>query len=257
MRHYEIPGAHPGHSAHHSDYLADQIGTYTLTPSSQVEAGSYVSLTLEFVAGKFGMDDTGSLRICSRIISDLGRPQFTDAAAANYVTATASNGAILSLKFDPKLAMRPWSKTITVTIERGFLSPGDRITVKLGDQSGGSPGLRMQTYCQDNFRFLVLADIFATSNWALLSEQPSLRIVPGEPASWNAVLPTQRRPGQPFALGLRADDVWGNPTDRIGGRFHLRASHPVHGLPDTFVWPETARSHRIASTICALIPPTI
>ncbi|WP_424139483.1 hypothetical protein [Roseomonas chloroacetimidivorans] len=243
--HHSIPGAHPGHVAHHSDYRAEEIGTVVLRPAAPVEAGAYVSLEIEFTAGRFGIDDTGSLRICSRIISDLGRPQFTDPAAPNYVTATASNGAVLRLSFDPKLAMRPWSRTLTVAVERGFLSPGETITIRFGDRSGGSPGLRMQTYCEEAFRLLVMADVFATSNWALLPDQPALRVIPGAPASWKAIVPTLRRPGEPFALLLRADDIWGNPTDRVSGSFRLSASVPVSGLPDRITWPEGARAVRI------------
>jgi len=141
--------------------------------------------------------------------------------------------------------MRPWSRTITVAVNRGFLAPGETITVRIGDRRLGSPGLRMQTYCEEAFHFLVLADVFATANWALLDAQPTVRVVPGAAASHVAVLPTQRRPGQDFALSLRADDVWGNPTDRIGGTFRLRASAPVAGLPESFTWPEGARAHRI------------
>jgi hypothetical protein len=241
-----IPGAGRGHAAHHTDYMAAEIGRVTLSPGGPVVAGSHASFELVFTAGRFGMDDTGSLRICTRQVSDLARPQFTDPKAPNYVSAEASNGAVLRLSFDPKLAMRPWSRTITVAVERGFLSPGDTITVRLGDPRGGSPGLRMQTYCEDEFRFLVLADVFATCNWALLPEQPSLSVVAGEPAAFRAVLPTLRRAGEPFALGLRGDDAWGNPTDRLRGRVRLRAlGGDIEGLPDAFDWPAGARAHRI------------
>ncbi len=91
--HLDIPNRHPGHTAHFTDYRAAEIGHVTLSPDAPVEAGSHASLVLTFTAGRFGMDDTGSLRICTRQVSDLGRPQFTNPAAANFVTASASNGA--------------------------------------------------------------------------------------------------------------------------------------------------------------------
>lgn len=243
--HLDIPNKHPGHTAHFTDYRAAEIGHVTLVPGREVEAGGYASLDLTFTAGRFGMDDTGSLRICTRQVSDVGRPQFSDPAAPNFVTASASNGATLALAFNPKLEMRPWSRTLTVTIVRGFLAPGETITVRLGDISGGSPGMRMQTYCEPDFRFLVLADVFATCNWALLPQQPSVAIVPGPPARRLAFLPTQRAPGQPFALLLRADDRWGNPAPLPAGRHTLAANAPVVGLPESFGWPAGARAHRI------------
>lgn len=243
--HLDLPNAHPGHTAHFTDYRAAELGTVTLSPLDPVEAGSFASFTLTFTAGRFGMDDTGSLRICTRQVSDVGKPQFKDPAAPNFVTAEASNGAILALDFNPKLAMRPWSSTLTITVVRGFLAPGDTITVRLGDRRQGSPGLRMQTYCEPDFHFLVLADVFATCNWALLPDQPTLPVVPGPAVRRLAILPTQRAPGEPFALLLRGDDRWGNPAALPAGRHTLRANAAIAGLPATFEWPAGARSHRI------------
>jgi hypothetical protein len=244
-RHLDLPNAHPGHTAHFTDYRAAEIGRVTITPDGPVEAGSFASHTLVFTAGRFGVDDTGSLRICTRQVSDNGRPQFTDPKAPNYVTAEASNGARLVLDYNPKLAMRPWSRTLTVTVARGFLSPGDTITIRMGDTRGGSPGMRMQTYVEARFHYLVLADVFATTNWALLPVQPGFPIVPGPEARRLAILPTRRAPGEPFSLLLRADDRWGNPTALPPGRHTLHASAAVAGLPASFDWPAGARAHRI------------
>ena len=235
------------HTARHTDYMADEIGNARLTADhgGQFEAGSFQSFELTFTAGRFGMDDTGSVRIVHRFASDMGTPQFSDPAAPNYVTATASNGARLELSYNPRLNMRPCGKTLTVAVGRGFLSPGDVMTVWLGDRGGGSPGMRLQTFCEDRFEFRVLADVFATCNWALLPDQPWISIVPGAPAAWRVMLPTLRRVGETFALSLRADDRWGNPSHRVRGRFCLKANAPVDGLPEAFTWPTGERSHRL------------
>jgi hypothetical protein len=103
----------------------------------------------------------------------------------------------------------------------------------------------MQTYCEDAFRFLVLADVFATCNWALLPDSPAVEVIAGDPVTHRAVLPTLRRAEQDFALNLRADDAWGNPTPRLRGRFRLRTNMPVANLPEAFDWPDGARAHRI------------
>ena len=97
------------HTARHADYMADEIGSARLTADhgGQFEAGSFQSFELTFTAGRFGMDDTGSVRIVHRFASDMGTPQFSDPAAPNYVTATASNGARLELSYNPRLNMRP------------------------------------------------------------------------------------------------------------------------------------------------------
>ncbi|WP_439594353.1 DUF3604 domain-containing protein [Falsiroseomonas sp.] len=234
------------HIVHHTDYMAAEIGTARMVETGQgFEAGSYQSFTLTFTAGRFGMDDTGSIRLVHRFASDMPAVQFTDPKAPNYVTAEASNGAVLDLNYNPRLNMRPWGKTLTVSVTRGFLAPGDTITLRLGDRRGGSPGIRLQTFAEDRFEFRVLADVFACFNWALLPDQPWISIIPGPAETWRAVLPTLRRAAEPFSLSLRADDRWGNPSGQVTGRFRLRASRPVQGLPELFEWPAGARAHRI------------
>ncbi len=214
-------------------------------PHVAVEAGSFQSFALVFTAGQFGVDDSGSIRIVSRFASDMGVPQFSDPKGANYVTAEASNGARLQLSYHPRLNMRPWGKCLTVAVGRGFLAPEDTITVRLGDRGGGGPGMRMQTFCEDRFEFRVLADVFACCNWALLPDQPWITVAPGPPKAFRAVLPTLRRAGEAFALGLRADDRWGNPSDQVAGQFLLTSNATVEGLPATIDWPAGARFRRI------------
>jgi hypothetical protein len=47
------------------------------------------------------------------------------------------------------------------------------------------------------------------------------------------VLPTLRRVSEPFRLCLRADDAWGNPSDRADAILHLRANGNIRNLPQT------------------------
>jgi len=108
-------------NAFHSTYLANRAGHASLTPSTPVEAGSFASFELTYTAGYFGIDDTGSLKIVHRFASDMGRFQFTDPKGWNYVTAQASNGAVLEMRFDQKGNIRPWDKTLLIRVQRGFL----------------------------------------------------------------------------------------------------------------------------------------
>src|SRR5271169_4736007 len=179
------------------------MGTATLSPTDPVEAGSFQSFTLVYTAGYFGIDDTGSIKIVHRFASDMGRPQWNDPKAENYTTVEASNGAALEVRYDPKLNIRPWDKTLMIRVMRGFLRDGDTITVRFGDRREGSPGIRVQTFVEPTFEFRVLVDAFATYNYVELPVQPTIPVVAGPPASWKAVLPTLRRCGDVFRLGFR------------------------------------------------------
>jgi hypothetical protein len=210
------------------------MGTATVAPLSEVEAGSFQAFTLVYTAGYFGIDDTGSIKIVHRFASDMGRPQWSDPKAANFTTIEASNGAVLDLLYDPKLNIRPWDKTLMIRVMRGFLREGDTITVRFGDHRQGSPGMRVQTFVEPTFEFRVLVDAFATYNYVELPVQPTVSVVAGPPAIWKAVLPTLRRCGEVFRLGFKGEDKWGNPSDQVDGEFILRASLRVRGLPETF-----------------------
>lgn len=218
-------------NAFHSTYLADRAGHASITPTDPCEAGSFASLTLTYTAGYFGIDDTGSVKIVHRFASDLGKPQFTDPKGWNYVTAEASNGAVLELRYDQKGNVRPWDKTLSIRVQRGFLREGDTIVVRLGDTRQGSPGLRIQTFSEPTFEFRVLVDAFATYNFVELPIQPTIAVVAGPPVLYKAILPTHRRVGDAFVFGFKGEDKWGNPSHRVRGRFTLEPSIAVQGLP--------------------------
>jgi len=217
----------------HSTYLPELMGTAAISPTGAFEAGSFQSFTLVYTAGYFGIDDTGSIKIVHRFASDMGRPQWSIPQAANYTTVEASNGAVLDVLYDPKLNIRPWDKTLLIRVMRGFLREGDTITVRFGDRRQGSPGMRVQTFVEPSFEFRVLVDAIATCDYVELPAQPTIAIVAGPPVVWKAVLPTLRRCGEPFRLGFKGEDKWGNPSDQVDGIFALRANLPVRGLPGT------------------------
>jgi hypothetical protein len=207
------------------------LGSADLDPSGAFEAGSYQSFTLVYTAGRYGIDDTGSLRVCFRFASDQSNPQFGDPQAAGYTTVEASNRAVLEVRFDPKANIRPWDRTLWIKVVRGYLREGDRIVIRFGDPRQGSPGVRLQTFCEDSFEFRVLVDPIATFNFQPLPEQPEIRIVAGPPERYVAVIPTLRRTGEPFALKVKGEDRWGNPSDRCDVDLVVETTGPIGGAP--------------------------
>jgi hypothetical protein len=213
-----------------SSYQRRRLGHAEIAPRGELEAGSYATLQLTYTAGDFGIDDTGAIKFSWRTASDAGKPQFSEPLAPGYSTARASNGATLAIEVN-RNNLRPWVNTLFIRVARGFLRAGERISVTLGDRSGGSPGLRLQTACEEEFYFKTFVDAFSTYDFVELEQSPKIRLVPGPVARWKAILPTLRRVGEPFRLALVAEDRWGNPSDRAAGRLVLRPDHPVAGLP--------------------------
>ncbi|NVO17818.1 MAG: DUF3604 domain-containing protein [Rhodoplanes sp.] len=215
----------------HANYLPEHMGFATLAPPGPFTAGSFVALTLTYTAGTFGIDDTGMVKITWRTTSDMGKPQFSDPGAPNYTTVEASNGAKLEVRLD-RVNIRPWANTLVIRIGRGFLRAGDTLTVRLGDTRQGSPGLRLQTNCEDAFELKMFVDAFATYEFTELPSSPRFALRPGAPARWKAILPSLAVVGEPFRLAIVAEDVWGNPTDQADARLTPSSTPPLRGLPE-------------------------
>jgi hypothetical protein len=217
-----------------STYQRARVGAVAIEPQRPLVAGSFEEVTITYTAGDFGVDDTGAIKVSWRTASDSSRPQFTDPRGPNYTTAVASNGARLALEYN-RNNIRPWVSTLLVRVTNGFLRKDDTLIVKLGDRHGGSPGYRLQTAVEDKFFFKVFADAFATYDFVEVPNAPWVELVPGRPARFKAILPTLRRIGQPFRLGVLAEDRWGNVSDQVDRKLELRPSRPVSGLPQAVV----------------------
>jgi len=115
------------------------FGTVTMEPLGPVEARSFQTFRLTYTVGKLGLDDTGGIRIAWRMVSDSGKPQTTDPAGENFVTASSNGEGQLAIKYDKSGGQRPWNEIVTVVQHGGYLKEGEKITVLLGDTSKGSP----------------------------------------------------------------------------------------------------------------------
>jgi len=237
----------------HSTYLPEKMGSATVFPEGSFEAGSFEEFTVTYTAGYFGIDDTGSIKLVHRFASDMGRPQFENPEAPNYTTVEASNGAVLHVEYDMKRNIRPWDKTLYIKVVRGFLKQGDQIIIRFGDRRQGSPGIRIQTFCEYTFEFRVLVDAIATYNYVELPEQPVIRIVPGPPVLFKAIAPTVVVAGKPFCLKIKGEDRWGNPSDQCSQMIQLRANTSIDNLPDSVAF-ETGMFSIEADNLIATTP---
>jgi hypothetical protein len=231
------PHAQPGPDG--TDY-----GSTHFKPTGTFPIRSFQTFTLTYTVGQFGLDDTGALKIVRRWTDDGGAPQFDAPTAMNYVTATASNGVTLVLDDEPYGHQRPWFNSLRITVKRGHMSPGDTITIVFGDTSHGSPGYRLQTFCEAQYAFKLLADVCATGVFLPVSSH-AITIGPGPISNWVVIAPTLRRTDQEFSVGIRGQDIWGNASDQIPPGLRLVPDGPVAGLPATITASPKQRGIRI------------
>ena len=207
------------------------LGSAVLDRTGDFEAGSYQSFTLTYTAGRFGIDDSGSIRVVFRFATDQTNPQFDDPTAPGFTEVVASNNAVLQARFDPKGNIRPWDRTLQIKVVKGFMKEGDTITVRFGVTDHGGGGMRLQTFCEGRYEFRVLVDPIATYNFQTLPEQPAISIIPGMPETWVAAIPSTITRGDRFSLKIKAEDIWGNPTNKASTKLTVKSNCSIKNLP--------------------------
>ncbi|MFC5353654.1 hypothetical protein [Azospirillum himalayense] len=183
-------------------------------------AGEWTEVTLTYEVGGSGLADGAGIKLAMKFYSDWALFQTSDPTAANFVSAEYEAGPLvpgqspatvqaLKVRFDQKGHERPYQKAIVIDVIDGYLNPGDRIVIRLGDRRQGGPGTRVQTFVEQGFRFRVFIDPLGSQKYAEVPGDCVIDIVPGVPAVLRLVAPRLIAPG-PASLLLRADDAWGN-----------------------------------------------
>lgn len=228
------------------------LGSVRLLGPPTLTVREHATLQLVYTVGRFGLDDRGAMRIVMRFAWDGGSWQSEDPTAPNYVTVRAEPPrCTFRSKFEPYGAARPWFRSWSCQVLGGCLVQGDQVIITIGDTSQGSPGLRAQTFAEDAWELRFLVDVCGTGHFVEIAgpegEAEALwrPVVPGPAASVRLVAPTRARVGEPFWLGVKAEDACGNPTDRSRQAITLESTLPVRGLPERLELPPGSLAQRI------------
>jgi hypothetical protein len=116
------------------------------------------------------------------------------------------------VRFDQKGHERPFQKAIIIDIVDGYLNPGDKIIVRLGDRRYGARGTRVQTFVEEDFRMRWYIDPVGTSRFAPIKPDLSFDIHSGVIAKLKVISPRLIRPDTVFPLHVHTEDAWGNAT---------------------------------------------
>jgi len=184
-------------------------GTAKIDSKTALVAGTYQTINYTFTA-EHAIDDTGYVKIVFRFAGDFGIPQFSNPDKADYCSVTTNGDCRIEPRWDAKGHTRPWGKALYLKVMGGFLNAGETIGLIFGDTSLGSPGWRLQTFCEETFEFKTLVDPFATYQFKEIEKSPVMQIVAGKPAKAVCIAPSQTVIGNPFSAFLRIEDCWGN-----------------------------------------------
>ncbi len=230
------------HSALTPQQIRERYGWAEIDPAGPVTAGQSGTWRITYHAGRYGIDDGGVIKIAWRDVSDWSKPQFDDASAANYASVATSGPATLVPHMDRQRYVRPWRLCVTIDVIDESLSEGDTVTLTLGDTSGGSSGSRAQTFCKEAFEFRVAVDWCGT--WVYTEvESPVFPVVSGEAARLIIVGPSTTTAGEATWLGIKAEDLWGNPCRSYSGEVTIDAGG-LQGLPESYQFTEADQGVR-------------
>ena len=193
------------------------LGRATLHPTDPVPAGSYGTWTITYTVGQYGIDSGGQIKVAIRIVSDWGVPQFEDPSAEGYSSVTTDGPAKIRASWQRRAYVRPIAFALVLDIYDGSLYPGDTVTIVLGDTSGGSPGLRAQTYQESHFEFFVLVDPTNSTDPRIIADRLTLPVVAAKMVDLVCLLPSQAAVGEAVTIFVRGEDMWRNPTEVPAG----------------------------------------
>ena len=218
-----------------------QCNTSTLT------AGQWTELIVNYTVGASGLADGAWIKGTFKFYSDWALFQTSDARQDNYVSAEYVPGPLhpgqtpatvqsLAVRFDQKGHERPFQKAIIIDIVDGYMNPGDKIVVRIGDRRWGSRGTRVQTFVEDRFLMRWYIDPVGTSRFAPIKPDIAIPILPGPPFKVKALTPRLVTPDVKFPIHIHTEDVWGNATAGRDG-LHAQASITSEGASET-LWAE-------------------
>jgi hypothetical protein len=189
-------------------------------------AGQWTELVIVYTVGASGLADGAWIKGTFKFYSDWALFQTSDSRQNNYVSAEYTAGPLvpgqtpatvqsLSVRFDQKGHERPFQKAIIVDIVDGYLNPGDKITIRLGDRRWGAKGTRAQTFVEDAFLMRWYIDPIGTSRFAPIKPDIAIPILPGPPSSVKVITPRVARPDTTVPIHIHAEDKWGNATSGL------------------------------------------
>ncbi|KAJ4267101.1 hypothetical protein NW762_003199 [Fusarium torreyae] len=199
-----------------------RCNTKTLT------AGQWTEVIVEYTIGASGLADGAWIKGTFKFYSDWALFQTSDPRQDNYVSVeyvaaelhpgqTPATVQSLAVRFDQKGHERPFQKAVIVDVVDGYLNPGDKIMVRLGDRRWGARGTRVQTFVEEKFLMRWYIDPVGTSRFAPIKPDIAIDILPGPITKVKTVTPRVVRPSITFPIRIHTEDLWGNTTADIAG----------------------------------------
>jgi len=210
---------------------ATWYGQATVEPGTPVVAGRWGTWTAIYTAGRYGVDDGAHVKVSLRTASDFGDIQTKDPSGPGYVSVSTTGQALVRARIDPHGHLRPFFRTVVISVFDGSLAEGDKLLVVFGDTSAGGPGVQAQSFIDEDFEFRVSVESFQTGIAVDVPGTARFRVVNAAPKRLVAVVPSRAGTGEKVVLRVKAEDAYGNPCYDYEGDVELSCKGASE-LPD-------------------------
>ncbi len=224
---------------------AERLGSFRVVPTEGIEAGTRITLTIEYTVGDAGLAVGGglALRFPNTWEKPLApqhdpvpwapKPAGAESEVVPYsprnLSATprsAAGGASLLLTSE-----QHWAR---ITVRGAALAKGDTIVIVYGDTSFGCDGALVSNCPRNDQGVELFADAAGNGEFAPVAGSPCLiGIVPGDTHAFLVVGPSLTEPGSPIQIKVAALDRCHNASrspfiSRVIGK--PRADSPACGI---------------------------
>ena len=189
---------------------SDKVGNAHIVNPAPVVAGQFGTWQLVYTVGPAGLATGGVVMIGTDSDTDWGMPQLHDPTGAEYLTVSTPSDAEVATQV-PDLV------TVLVINTGRPLEEGEQLTVTSGDQSGGGPGSRSQTFIEPRRYFWIEVDTNGSGDFIPISTLPELPVIGGDAIRLVVIAPSNADAEEEFRISIKAEDRWGNPANGYRG----------------------------------------
>jgi len=199
------------------------LGQASLTPADDVEVGTLGTWHYTFTVGEQGIRTGGGLKMTFHHSTNWQPFQIDNPKAPNYVRVVTSGNAEVGNTIYTEDACL----VIKVKVLAGNIAPGEKIELIVGDTSGGSSGSRAQTFQQNEFAFYAFVDATGLGHYFQQPNPPKIRITGGFAQRIKVIGPSIVYIGEPFEVGVRVEDHYGNTACNYESGLKVRLESKV------------------------------
>jgi len=176
----------------------------------EVTAGSRGSWTVTYTVGRAPLGPGARIKLYRHAQKFwLGMvKQTTDPKGEDYTTVSTTGKATVVL--EELAAYYKDLHTCVIRVEEGFLAPGDRVLLRVGDTCEGGPPAAVPTFVQPPCRFDVLVDADGIGAFVRLPRSLAVTVVADKPARAVVVAPSVVAAGGRGKVQVRIEDASAN-----------------------------------------------